>query len=310
MNEHAPGPVASAAAPAAAADAEAARLRAGLISAMGGYAIWGFAPIYFKAVSHLPLLEVLAHRIVWSLVFVALLLTLQARWAELVRVLGSRRNLATFAATTALIATNWGVFVWAINQGRVLDISLGYYINPLVSVLLGFALLGERLTARQWLAVALATAGVANLTVAHGALPWIGLWLAVSFAIYGLLRKTARAESVTGLAIETGLLLPLAAGYLLWLGDGGVFLTRDLVTDLLLLAAGPVTALPLLFFAHGARRLKLATIGLLQYSAPTIHFLMAVLWWNEPLTAAHLVTFPLIWVALALYSWESWRRRA
>lgn len=284
------------------------RTRAGLASALGAYGIWGVAPIYFKAVGHVPVLEILAHRVLWSLVFVAGLLTAQGRWAELGRALQSRRTLATFAVTTALIAGNWGIFIWAIVAGRVLEVSLGYFINPLMSVVLGLAVLGERLRPRQWLAVGLAVAAVANQTVAVGAPPWMGLWLAGSFAVYGLLRKTARAESLTGLAIETGLLAPIALAYLVWLGADGAFLLRDRITDLLLLAAGPVTALPLLFFAHAARRLRLATVGLLQYLAPSIQFVMAVLWWREPFTSAHLVTFALIWVALAVYTWESLRR--
>jgi chloramphenicol-sensitive protein RarD len=293
-------------------DGHEAEARAGLISALGAFAFWGLVPIYFKAVAHVPDGQVLAHRMLWSLVLAAILLSFGRRWRELGWALASRRNLVTFLATAMLITINWGLFIWAVRVGRVLEVSLGYYINPLVNVLLGVTLLGERLTRWQMVAITLAALGVANLTFAIGAPPWISLTLAISFGGYGLLRKTARVESLTGFAIETGFLAPLALGFLVYqdLIGAGAFGHAGAWTDILLLAAGPITALPLLMFAHGARRLRLATLGLMQYIAPSVQFLLAVWLWNEVFTMTHLATYLLIWSALALYTWESLKFRA
>jgi chloramphenicol-sensitive protein RarD len=296
--------------PGANAAAERDRLRQGFAGAAAAFGLWGFLPLYFKVLGRAGALEIVAHRIVWALVFVAVLLAVRGGWREVRRAVTSRRDLATFFVTALLIALNWVIFVWAVGTNQVLQISLGYFINPLVNVVLGMAVFGERLGRWQLFAVLLAAAGVVNQIVAVGELPWAALALAVSFAVYGLMRKTARVESLVGLALETAWLAPLAAGYLLYLASqgAGAFGGHGIGFDLLLLAAGPVTAVPLLCFAIGARRLKLSTLGLFQYLAPSLQFLLAILWFGEPFTAAHLVTFGLIWSALALYSLDSIRR--
>lgn len=282
----------------------------GVACASGAYAMWGVFPVYFKAVAGIPALEVLAHRVVWSVVVVAALLTFRRGWTLVIAALGSPRLTLTLAASASIISLNWGVFIWAVGQGRILECSLGYYINPLVSVVFGVAVLGERLRWVQWLAVGLAAAGVAFEVVAFGALPWVALTLAISFALYGLIRKTAPVDPVSGLFIETLLLCPLALGYLAFLAmhGGGHFLAEGWRTDALLALAGPVTALPLLLFVAGAQRIRLTTIGLLQYIAPTGHFLLAIFAYGERFTPAHVGTFAMIWLALAIYTLSVVRR--
>lgn len=213
-------------------------------------------------------------------------------------------------ASALLIAVNWGLFIWAVTNDRIIDTSLGYYINPLVSFVLGVVWLGERLTKIQLIAIALAVLGVINQTVALGYLPWISLVLAVSFGIYGLIRKTADVESLEGLTIEAIILAPVSLGYIVYLvaSGQGAFFHVDLTTDLLLVLAGPITAIPLLLFAAGARLVRLSTMGFLQYLAPSISLVLAVFLYNEPFTQAHAVTFTLIWSALALVTWEALRR--
>ncbi len=276
----------------------------GVACSVGAYALWGFFPVYFKAVADVPALEVLAHRVVWSAVLVGGLISLRRGWRLVARVLAAPRLLLTLAGSATVISVNWGVFIWAVGQGRILECSLGYYINPLVSVLLGVVVLGERLRFGQWLAVVLAAVGVGVEIVTVGALPWIALTLAVSFALYGLIRKTAPVDPVSGLFIETLLLSPVALLYLavLMLQGQGNFLAGDWRIDGLLLLAGPITALPLLLFVAGAQRIRLTTVGLLQYIAPTGHFILAVLVYKEPFTQAHLATFACIWAALAIYT--------
>lgn len=286
--------------------AEGARSRAaaGVAFSVGAYALWGVFPVYFKAVAAVPALEVLAHRVVWSVLLVAGLLSLQRGWRQVTRALADRRLLLALTASACVISVNWGVFIWAVADGRILECSLGYYINPLVSVLLGVAVLRERLGRMQWLAVVVAAIGVAIEVVSFGTLPWVALTLAVSFAFYGLIRKTAPVDPVSGLFIETLLLSPPALIFLAVLaaqGDGA-FLTEGLRVDALLLLAGPITALPLLLFVAGAQRIQLTTVGLLQYIAPTGHFLLAVFVYDEPFTPVHLATFAFIWLALAIYS--------
>lgn len=290
----------------------AARAAIGVACAVGAYAMWGVFPIYFKAVAGVPALEVLAHRVVWSVVVVAALLTFRRGWGQVVAALRAARLVLTLAASASIISLNWGVFIWAVGEGRILECSLGYYINPLVSVLLGVAVLGERLRAIQWLAVGLAAAGVAFEVVAFGTLPWVALTLAVSFALYGLIRKTAPVDPVSGLFIETLLLCPLALGYLAFLAahGGGHFPAEGWRMDALLVLAGPVTALPLLLFVAGAQRIRLTTIGLLQYIAPTGHFLLAIYVYGERFTLAHVGTFAMIWLALAIYTVSIVRRRS
>ena len=281
----------------------------GPLAAALAYILWGLFPLYIKLVAHVPVLEIVLHRSLWALVFVLALLALRRQFGWLAPVLRQPRTLAIFGLSALLLGGNWLLYVWAVNNGRVLDASLGYFINPLVNVLLGFVVLHERPRPLQWAAVALAAGGVLWLAVGAGHVPWVSLLLAASFGFYGLLRKTAPLGAIEGLALETLLLAPLAAAALLWLGASGQghFLQGDGRTDVLLLAAGPATAIPLLLFAYGARRVTLATLGLLQYLGPSIQFVLAVFLYHEPLGASRGVGFALIWAALALYSAESLR---
>lgn len=278
--------------------------RLGLLYASGAFLLWGAVPVYWKTLQHVPALEILAHRVVWGLVFVAVWMTIRGRWQDFRAVFGRPRTVAALLASTVFIATNWGLFVYAVVTDRVLATSLGYYINPLVNVLLGLVVLGERLNRRQWFAVALAAFAVFLLTVRAGQLPWISLVLPVSFGFYSLLRKTVHADAVVGLTFETAALAPLAVGLLLrqeHLGVGALG-HRGLTMDLLLVAAGLVTAVPLILFTLGVRRIPLSTAGLLQYIAPTCTFLLAVLLYGEPFTPTHALSFGLIWTALVIYS--------
>lgn len=291
-----------------AACADCRRTRAGLLYGLGAYLAWGFIPAYFKLLADVPPLVVLAHRVVWSVAFLSLLLTLQRKWGEVRAALRRRRTMLALLCSTVLIATNWYVFIWAIDHGQLLEASLGYFINPLVNVLLGVVVLRERLTLGQLAGLALAAVGVANLTLGAGGIPWIALSLAVSFAFYGLLRKTAPVAPLAGLSIETAILFPIAllvvTGALpVPASHHGGELTRT--TYALLSAAGVITAVPLLWFAAGARRLRLSTMGFIQYLAPTCQFLLAVLAYHEPFTRRQLVSFGLIWAALAAYTLES-----
>jgi chloramphenicol-sensitive protein RarD len=285
---------------------ERARLLGGL-SALAAFGFWGVIPVYIKAVAHVPPPELLAHRTFWSVILLLVLIALGQRWAAMRGALAQRRIWLLLAASTSLLALNWLVFIWAITEGRVLETSLGYYINPLVNVLLGVLVLRERLNPWQGLAVALAAIGVLNLTLQLGSFPWVSLTLAASFGIYGLIRKTIRLNSIEGLFVETALIAPLALGYLIYLAvtGTGAFGGHDRATDILLVLSGVVTAVPLLAFASAARRLQYTTVGFFQYIAPTGHFLLAVFVYDETFTAAHLVTFALIWTALAIFTAQS-----
>lgn len=279
------------------------------------FSIWGMFPLYFKALQAITPLEILVHRMLWSLVFVAVLLALRRQWAWLGNVLRQPRVLAGFSLSSLLLAGNWLLYIWSVNNGRVVDASLGYFINPLVSILLGFLLLHERLRPVQWIAVALAAAGVAWLTWQAGHLPWIGLSLAISFGGYGLLRKTALLGPLEGLSLETLLLFPFALGYLIYLTLTGhnTFLAAPEASQWLLVAAGPITAIPLLLFAAGARRIPLSLLGLLQYLSPTLQLLLGVWLYHEPFGLVRTTGFGVIWAGLALYSaeglWRNWSVR-
>lgn len=283
---------------------------AGCLFAVAAYLSWGFGPLYFRAVASVPPEEVLAHRIVWSLLLLLGLVTLARRWASVGASLRQGRTLALLAGSTLLISGNWFTFIWAIAANRVLEVSLGYYINPLFSLLLGVVFLGERLGRWQWLAVALAAVGVGNLAFQMAGLPWVALALAGTFGFYGLLRKLTPLGAADGLLLETALLAPVALAFLLYLGSqgSGAWGSSGSELDLLLVASGPVTALPLVFFASAARRLSLTVVGFFQYTAPTCHFLLAILLFGERLTTAHLVTFTFIWTAVVLFSASSWQR--
>lgn len=286
-----------------------------MLYAASAYALWGVFPLYFKALQEVPPLEILLHRMVWSLAFVVLVLGWKRQWAWLGEVLRKPKVVLGFTASAVLLGGNWFIYIWAVNNGNVVEASLGYFINPLFNVLLGSLLLHERLRRVQWCAVALAACGVAWLTWQAGQLPWIALMLAGSFGLYGLLRKTASLGALEGLALETLVLFPMACGYLVFLAMQGhnSFASASTPTQLLLAASGPITAVPLLLFASGARRIPLSLLGLLQYIGPTIQLLLGVWLYHEPFGGARLAGFALIWSALAVYSleglWQAWSRR-
>jgi chloramphenicol-sensitive protein RarD len=283
----------------------------GLACGFAAYGFWGFFPIYLKATAQAPVLEVLCHRILWALVMLVALTWQQGQLSEVAAALKQRRVLLVLGASTVMIAINWLVYIFSVVHNRMLESSLGYYINPLVNVLLGVLFLRERLPPLVRLAVAIATAGVLWLGVTVGRAPWISLTVAFSFGFYGLLRKVAPVGALTGLTVETLLLLPLAAGYLiLRLATGrATFLSGNHALDALLVMAGPVTAIPLLLFAAAARRLPLSTLGFLQYLSPTLQFLLAVVVYGEVFDRAKLAAFACIWTALALFAFHSVRRR-
>jgi chloramphenicol-sensitive protein RarD len=279
----------------------------GLASATGAFLLWGLVPIYFKAVEAAGAAEILAHRVVWSVPLLAALAFLLGRWPVLTAALANPRLLRIYALTTLLIATNWLVFIWAVTSDHILQASLGYFINPLVSVALGAIFLGERLNRWQMLAVALAIAGVGNQLIGLGTVPYASLALAFSFGFYSLVRKKAATDSITGLLIEVSLLMPLGLAFMLWLAatGEGLFAVSGWWFSLLLVASGLVTAAPLVLFLEGAKRLTLATIGILQYLGPSLHFVLAVFVFDEPFTTTHLLTFAAIWAALAVYSGDA-----
>ncbi|WP_313314874.1 EamA family transporter RarD [Pulveribacter sp.] len=285
----------------------------GILYATLAYTAWGLFPLYFRQLASVSALEVIAHRTLWSLVFVAVVLVARRQLGWIAPALRQPRLVGVFALSALLLAANWLVYVWAINAGHVLDASLGYFILPLLNVALGYAVLHERPRRGQWLAVGVAALGVLWLTVQAGQLPWIGLFIALTFCGYGLLRKMAPLGALHGLALETALLAPLAVGLLAWwawLGQAA-WPHAGVADALWLLSAGPVTAVPLLLFAAGARRIPLATMGLLQYIAPSLQFLSGIWLLGESVQPVRLVGFVLIWVALALFTLEGvWQHRA
>lgn len=274
----------------------------GFLYATSAYLMWGFLPLYMKAIDHIQPVEIIAHRILWSIPIAGLVLLLLGRTGDLIRALRTPRMVAMAGVTAALISINWGVYVWAIANDRALDAALGYYINPLFSVALGAVLLRERLAGVQWLAVGLAAVAVTILTLSAGVVPWVALVLMTTFGLYGFLRKTLPIGPNQGFLLEVLLLSPPALAYLLWLGPEGHFLTTDTTDTLLLIGTGAVTAIPLMLYANGAKGLRLSTIGILQYIAPTMIFLIAVFVFAEPFGPARAVAFPLIWAALILYT--------
>jgi chloramphenicol-sensitive protein RarD len=286
-------------------------MRIGIISAASAFLCWGLFPLYFHAIGEVPPMQILAHRMLWSLLFLLIVLAVRRQWAwlELVR---QPRVFGSFVASAVLLSVNWLIYIWAVNNGHVIEASLGYFINPLVNISLGYLLLKERLRPAQWMAIAVAALGVAWLTWQAGTVPWVALALALSFGGYGLLRKTAKLGALEGLSFETMVLFPLAAAYVVWLtmhGENAFINTASNTTRLLLAAAGPITAIPLLLFASGARQIPLSVLGLLQYLSPTLQFLLGVWLFHEPFTAERLVGFALIWAALALFALEGLLRR-
>ena len=285
-------------------DAAAAhsRARAGLLFGLAAYGLWGVMPIYFKLLNAVPSVDIVAHRIVWSLIVLALLATIVRAWDQIGAAIRSRKTLAMLFLTALLIGINWLLYVYAINSGHILAGSLGYYLNPLANILLGRFILKERLSRPQWAAVAIAAAGIAVLAAGALGTLWISLTLCFSFATYGLLRKIIHVESLAGLTIETALLFPIALGWLLLGGaEGRPMLGAGGQETMLLVAAGVVSTVPLLCFTAAARRLPYSTVGMLQFIAPTLQFLLAVAIYNEPFTWAHGVAFSCIWTALLLY---------
>ena len=281
----------------------------GVVYAASAFFIWGISPIYWKALRAVPAFEIILHRIVWSFFFLVPVILVMRRWKDFVDALKNYRILLILLFTALIISGNWLLYIWAVNHDHLLQASLGYYISPLVNVVLGMIFLKERLRPTQILAVLLAAAGVLYLTIYYGEFPWIALTLAVSFGLYGLIRKTAPVGSLAGLTVETLLVSIPALVYLFYLdsqGAGTIFRV-SLKLDLLLMGCALATAIPLLFFTLGARRLYLSTVGLLQYIAPTCMFLMAVLLFHEPFVKAQVVTFIFIWTALVIYSTDSIR---
>lgn len=274
----------------------------GIWLALGAYITWGFFPIYWKWLHGIEAPQLLAHRIGWSFLLLAVFLSLSQRWGELRSSL-TLKVLAIYAAAALLIGLNWLTYVWAVNEGFIVETSLGYFINPLLSVLLGLLFLREKLRPWQWLPIGLAAAGVLYLTWQYGRLPWIALTLAFSFGFYGLVKKLAPLSSLFGLTLETGILFLPAALYLLWQENLGVgaFLHRGALIDGLLIGAGAVTTIPLLMFASAARKIPLTMIGLMQYVAPTIQLLLGVFVYHETFSRVQFIGFGIVWLALILF---------
>ncbi len=280
--------------------------------AVSAYTLWGIAPLYFKQLDFVPAMEILLHRIVWSFLLLALILTALQQWPKVQAVLRQPKLLAAMLGTALLLAGNWGLFIWAVNNGHMLDASLGYYINPLLNVLFGMLFLGERLRKLQWTAVVLAAIGVVFQLITYGSLPWIALVLAGSFALYGLFRKKLAVDAISGLFVESLLLLPLALWYWYSIADSSAsnLVANSLSLNLTLMAAGIVTTIPLLCFIAAARRLQLSTMGFFQYIGPSFMFVFGVFLYQEPLASERLLTFGLIWTALLVYSLDTfWQLR-
>jgi chloramphenicol-sensitive protein RarD len=279
----------------------------GIVYAAAAYVLWGLLPIYWKILQNVPAIEVLSHRMVWSMVFVGLLLAYRHNWGWLRPSLGNWRIVLTFFVSAVVLSLNWFVYIWAVQTGHIVETSLGYFINPLVNVLLGVIILKERLRPAQLIAIALAVCGVLYLTISYGAFPWIALTLAFSFGLYGLLRKTAALASTEGLFLETALMFLPAFLFLLlrqWQGTAA-FGNQGALITLLLVFSGVATGLPLLLFGFGARLITLTNLGLLQYIAPTMQFLIGVLLYGEDFGPARVVGFSIIWAALVIYTAES-----
>jgi len=280
-------------------------LKKGILLAIGAYVLWGLFPIYWKQLAAVPSLEIIAHRVVWSLVFILGIVFLSKRGRDLWSALHSRKVVLTYGIAAMLLAVNWTTFVWAVNAGYVVDASLGYFINPLVSVLLGVVFFRERLRVGQWVAIGLATVGVLYLTIRYGSLPWIGLVLAFSFGTYGLIKKGASLEAIEGQTLEMIILMVPALAYILLLESKGVgTFGHNGLLSFFLAMGGAVTATPLLMFAAAARRIPLSMIGILQYFAPTLQFSIGVWLYGEPFSIVRFTGFCFIWVGLLVYSVE------
>jgi chloramphenicol-sensitive protein RarD len=280
----------------------------GIWYAIGAYASWGLFPIYWKLLQHVPALQLIGHRIIWSFLALIVIIFCIRQWTEFYSAVFAWSIFRVYCLAAVLIGINWLTYVWAVNAGHIVESSLGYFMNPLLSVLLGVVFLHERLRPRQWIVISLAVAGVLFLTIVHGSIPWIALTLAFSFAFYGLVKKTAPLGSLYGLTMETGILLLPALLFLLlcdWNGSGA-FLHTGTTTDILLAGAGVVTTIPLLLFASAARRIPLSLIGILQYISPTLQFLIGVLMYHESFTFIQFIGYAIVWLALILFGAESY----
>lgn len=287
--------------------------RSGLIAGIAAFGTWGLIPVYWKLFTSISASEILAHRFVWTTGFLVGLLSWQRRWPEVREATRSRRALFYCLASGLAISVNWFCFIWAVNVGRVIETSLGYFMTPLMNVLLGATFLRERLTRLQLISVSLALVGVLNLSLGYGRFPWLAITICVSFGLYGLLRKQSGVRPIPGLFLETTLLTPVAATYLLLLQRAGnsAFSSEGWSMALLLVTTGIVTGLPLVWFGHAARKLRLTTLGFLQYLSPSCSFFLGVFLYHEPFTRAHLITFTFIWTALIIFTAEAiWRWRS
>ena len=283
----------------------------GILYAFGAYLIWGFFPVYWKLIKHVPAIQLIGHRIAWSFVLLAVILFATGKWAELRALASESKVFGIYSVAAVLVGLNWFIYVWSVNAGYIVEASLGYFINPLLSVLLGVIILRERLRLFQWISVGLAAAGVAYLTIAYGHPPWISLGLAFTFGFYGLVKKIAPLNPLNGLTLETGILfLPavIFLSYQNWIGQGG-FLHTGFISDLLMAGAGFVTTVPLLMFASAARRIPLTMIGILHYITPTCQFLLGVLVYGEAFNAVQALGFGIIWVALIIFGVEGFLSR-
>ena len=278
-------------------------MKKGILYGIGAYALWGFFPIYWKFLHEVPALQVIGHRIGWSFIILVAFILLTKQWQDFRAVAFHPKTIATYAIAGILLSINWLVYVWGVNADFIVETSLGYFINPLLSVLLGVIFLRERLRLAQWIPVALAAIGVLYLTFVYGRLPWIALTLAFSFGIYGLVKKIAPLGSLYGLTLETAMVLPFALVYLLVMevNGTGAFLHDGPTIDLLLAGAGIVTTIPLLMFASAAKQIPLTMVGILQYIAPTLQFLIGVFIYKEPFDHAHLIGFGIVWLALIIF---------
>lgn len=276
----------------------------GVLYAVAAYALWGILPIYWKLIDRVFSMEILANRIVWAFVFTALIVTVTRQWGQLLRIFKNKRQMLSILVASILIAFNWGLYIWAVNSDRIVDASLGYYINPLLAVTLGVILFKEKLNRTTAVALAIASLGVIIKTIQYGKVPWVSLGLAVSFALYGAMKKSIKVSSILGLTMETAMLAPLAAVFMLARHFTGLdaYGTQETWVILLLAGGGVVTAIPLLLFASGTRRLPLSLIGFTQYISPTLSLLIGVFLYHEKFTPVDLVAFCLIWAALVLYS--------
>ncbi|SMF17958.1 EamA family transporter RarD [Desulfovibrio gilichinskyi] len=281
--------------------------RKGLIYAASAFIMWGMLPIYWKTLTGIPPLEILCHRIVWSFLFLTVVISAKKKWMEVITAVRDKKGKYLLIASSSLIGINWYVFIWSINNNHVVEASLGYYINPLVNVLLGFIFMNDKLNKMQGAAIACAFAGVMYSVIDLGKFPYIAITLAISFGLYGLVRKVMKVESLPGLFVETAVLTPIAGGYLLWrVFQGTIGIGKfGMEADILLLGAGVVTSLPLICFAIGARNLKLMTLGMFQYISPTLMLLLGIFMYDEPFNQTRLVTFCFIWIGIAIYIFDS-----